>query len=230
MKLFLDSANLDHVREIASLGIICGVTTNPSLIAREGGNFVETVYQIAEIVRGPTSAEVIAQDVAGMVREGRALATVHEHIVVKLPLTEAGIAACRVLSDEGIKTNVTLCFQSSQALYAALAGATYISPFMGRVDDIAWDGTALIAEIADVYRRSSSIKTQVLAASLRHPLHLVQAARAGADVATVPYKVLKAAIKHPLTDIGNEAFLKDWSTVPDKDIVGQVERFLAATR
>jgi transaldolase len=227
MKLFLDSANLDHVREIHSWGIISGVTTNPSLIAREGGNFVETVYKIAEIVQGPTSAEVIAQDVDGMVKEGRALARVHEHIVVKLPLTEAGISACRILSDEGIKTNVTLCFQGSQALYAALAGATYISPFMGRVDDIAWDGTALIEEIADIYGQSQGIQTQVLAASLRHPLHLVQAARAGADVATVPYKVLKASIKHPLTDIGNKAFLEDWATVADKDIIGQVDRFLA---
>jgi len=227
MQLFIDTANLDEIREAHALGVICGVTTNPSLVAREGGDFVQRVADICDIVEGPVSAEVIAQDAEGMIREGRMLAKISEHVVVKIPLTGEGLKACKVLSSEGIDTNVTLCFSASQALLAALAGATYISPFMGRVDDIAWDGANLIAEIAELYALDPQIQTKVLAASIRHPLHLTQSAAAGADVATVPMKVIRAGLKHPLTDIGNEKFLKDWETVPDKDIVAQVEAFLA---
>lgn len=227
MKLFIDTANLDEIRKVHSWGILAGVTTNPSLIAKEGRDFIEVIHEICELVQGPVSAEVTAQDTEGMVREGRLLAKVHEHVVVKVPLIEAGLGACRTLSDEGIKVNVTLCFQSAQALFAGLAGATYISPFVGRVDDISWDGNELIREIVEVYAQSPEISTEVLAASIRHPQHLVQAALAGADVATCPYKVLAAAIKHPLTDAGNERFLADWATVPEKDIPTLVEGFLA---
>jgi transaldolase len=227
VKLFLDTANLDEIREVHAWGVLAGVTTNPSLIAKEGKDFVETVHQICEIVKGPVSAEVVAQDVDGMVREGRLLARIHEHVIVKVPLTEAGLGACRQMADDGIKVNVTLCFQPAQALLAGLAGATYISPFLGRVDDISWDGIELVRQIVDIYRQSADIDTQVLAASLRHPMHVVQAAIAGADVGTAPYSVLKAAIKHPLTDSGNKKFLQDWEKVPDRDITGLVERWLA---
>lgn len=227
MKLFIDTANLDEIREVHAWGVLAGVTTNPSLIAKEGRDFIQTIHEICELVQGPVSAEVTAQDPEGMIREGRLLAKVHEHVVVKVPLIPAGLAATRVLADEGIPVNVTLCFQPSQALLAALAGATYISPFLGRLDDISTDGTELIGQIAAIYANSPSITTQVLAASIRHPLHLVQCALAGADVATVPYKVLKAALNHPLTDSGNARFLKDWETVEDRDISAAVERFLA---
>lgn len=227
MKIFLDSANLDEIREIHAWGILDGVTTNPSLIAKNGGDFVQTVYDICELVQGPTSAEVVAQDTDGMVREGRLLARVHEHVVVKIPMSTAGLAAVRTLTDEGIRTNVTLCFQPVQALLAAKAGATYISPFIGRVDDISWGGDELIEQIVGVYSNYIDLDTQVLAASIRHPAHVVQAALSGADVATIPYGVMKKLMNHPLTDIGNERFLADWATVPDTDIVGQVERWLA---
>lgn len=228
MKLFLDTANLDEIREVHAWGVLAGVTTNPSLIAKEGKDFVATIHEICEILGAGSdvSAEVVAQDPAGMVREGRLLAKIHDNVVVKVPLTEAGLAACSTMSKEGIRLNVTLCFQPSQALLAGLAGATYISPFVGRVDDISWDGTELVRQIAQIYAQSSVITTQVLAASLRHPMHLVQAALAGADVGTAPYSVLKAAVKHPLTDSGNKRFLADWETVPDRDIAGQVERWL----
>ncbi|MCB9677009.1 MAG: fructose-6-phosphate aldolase [Alphaproteobacteria bacterium] len=230
MKLFIDTANLDEIREIASWGVLAGVTTNPSLVAREGGDFIQRVVEICEIVRGPVSAEVLAQDVDGMVREGRLLADLSEHVVVKAPLTEAGIAATAQLASEGIKVNVTLCFQAAQALLAAKAGAAYISPFVGRVDDVSWDGNELISQIVDVYAADPEITTEVLAASIRHPMHLVQAALAGAHVATVPYAVLKKAIKHPLTDSGNTAFLKDWEKVPaeERDIATAVARWRAS--
>lgn len=227
MKLFIDTANLDEIREVHSWGVLAGVTTNPSLIAKEGKDFLETIHQICELVNGPVSAEVVSQDPEGMIREGRLLAKVHRHVVVKVPLIEAGLRACRVLSDEGIRVNVTLCFQPSQALLAGLAGATYISPFLGRVDDISWDGVELIRQIVAIYAQSDTIQTQVLAASLRHPMHLVQSAIAGAHVGTAPYSVLKAAIKHPLTDSGNQRFLKDWETVPERNITALVERWLA---
>jgi transaldolase len=228
MKIFIDTANIDQIREVHSWGILAGCTTNPSLIAREGRNFIEVIHEICELVQGPVSAEVVAQDTEGMVKEGRLLAKVHEHVTVKVPLTTAGLGACRVLSDEGIPVNVTLCFQPSQALLAGLAGATYISPFIGRVDDISWSGGELIDQIVGIYAQSDEIKTQVLAASIRHPLHLVEAALSGADVATCPYKVLVQAMKHPLTDSGNKKFLEDWSTVPDRDISSLVERWLAS--
>jgi transaldolase len=227
VKLFLDSANLDEIREIHAWGVLDGVTTNPSLIAKNGGDFVDTVHRIAELVQGPVSAEVVAQDTEGMVREGRLLARVHDHVVVKIPMSTAGLAAVKVLAEEGIRTNVTLCFQPVQALLAAKAGATYISPFIGRVDDVAWGGDELIDQIVQIYANYIDLDTQVLAASIRHPAHVVAAALAGADVATVPYKVMVKLLDHPLTDLGNERFLADWSTVPDTDIVGQVERWLA---
>ena len=228
MKIFLDTANIDEIREIHAWGVLDGVTTNPSLIAKNGGDFIQTVHDIAELVQGPVSAEVIAQDTAGMLREGRLLAQVHPHIVVKVPLTAPGLAAVRALSDEGIRTNVTLCFQAAQALLAAKAGATYISPFVGRVDDIAWGGSELIAQIVEIYANYPELQTQVLAASIRHPLHVVESALAGADVATIPYGVMKRLLDHPLTDIGNEKFLADWAKVDDTDIEGQVTRWLAA--
>ncbi len=228
MKIFIDTANIEEIREVHSWGILAGCTTNPSLIAREGRDFIEVIHEICELVQGPVSAEVVAQDTEGMVREGRLLAKVHKHVTVKVPLTTAGLGACKVLSDEGIPVNVTLCFQASQALLAGLAGATYISPFVGRVDDISWSGNELIQQIVSIYEQSHSINTQVLAASIRHPIHLVEAALAGADVATCPYKTLVQSMKHPLTDIGNEKFLADWATVPDRDITSLVERWLAS--
>lgn len=227
MKLFIDTANLDEIREVHSWGVLAGVTTNPSLIAKEGRDFIEVIHEICDIVDGPVSAETIAQDTEGMVREGRLLAQVHDNVVVKVPLTAAGLAATRRLTDEGIRVNVTLCFQASQALLAGLAGATYISPFVGRVDDVSWNGTELIRQIVDIFAQSDTIDTQVLAASIRHPIHLVEAALAGADVATCPYKVLKQALAHPLTDIGNEKFLADWQQVPERDVAALVESWLA---
>lgn len=227
MKLFIDTANLDEIREIHAWGVLAGVTTNPSLIAREGGDFLETIHEICELVQGPVSAEVVAQDAEGMIKEGRLLAQVHKHVVVKVPLLPAGLQATRALSDDGIPVNVTLCFSASQALLAGLAGATYISPFVGRLDDISWNGGDLIAQIVEIYAQNPHIDTQVLAASIRHPIHLLDSAIAGAHVATVPYNVLKKAVKHPLTDAGNAGFLKDWATVPDRDIPTLVERFLA---
>lgn len=230
MKIFLDTANIDEIREIHAWGILDGVTTNPSLIAKNGGDFIETIHEICELVQGPVSAEVIAQDAEGMITEGRLLAKVHEHVVVKIPMSSAGLAATRQLSEDGIRTNVTLCFQPTQALLAAKAGATYISPFLGRVDDISGNGMDLIHQIVQVYENYPDLHTQVLAASIRHPAHMVEAALAGAHVATVPYKVMTKVMDHPLTDKGNAAFLKDWSTVPDRDIVGQVNRFLEKKR
>ncbi len=229
MKFFIDTANLDEIREIHSWGVLAGVTTNPSLVAREGGNFIQRVVEICDIVKGPVSAEVVAQDVEGMVREGRLLAGLSEHVVVKCPLTEAGLAATAQLAADDIDVNVTLCFQPAQALLAAKAGAAYISPFIGRIDDISWDGNELISQIVDIYSADPDIRTEVLAASIRHPQHLVQAAMAGADVATVPYAVLKKAIKHPLTDSGNTRFLADWDKVPEdqRDITAAVERWNA---
>jgi transaldolase len=227
MKLFIDSANLDEIREAASWGIIDGVTTNPSLIAKEGRDFIETIHTICGLVDGPISAEVIAPTAAGMIAEGKALASLHKNVVVKVPLNIEGLKTCKALSSEGIGVNVTLCFQPAQALLAAKAGATYISPFVGRLDDICEDGVQLIKSIVDIYRQYPDLKTQVLAASIRHPLHIVQVAAVGSHVATLPFKVLKALYSHPLTDKGNAAFLKDWETVPNKDILGQVAAFQA---
>ena len=209
MKIFLDSANLDEVRALAALGICDGVTTNPSLIARQGQDFKKVVVEIAQIIKGPVSAEVIAADTPGMLAEARILAALDKHIVIKLPLTPEGIAACSVLSREGVATNVTLCFQPAQALLAAKAGATYISPFVGRLDDVSSDGIQLIRDIRQIYDRYG-FKTNILAASIRHPQHVVESALAGADVVTAPYGTIMQLFRHPLTDKGIEAFLADW--------------------
>ncbi len=227
MKIFLDTANLDEIREAHSWGVIDGVTTNPSLIAREGRDFVETIDQICEIVQGPVSAETVATNWEGMVKEGRLLAQVSEHVVVKIPLTIDGIRATRVLADDGIDVNVTLCFQAAQALLAAKAGAAYISPFIGRLDDLSIDGVQLIEQIVQIYMNYPDLNTQVLAASIRHPLHVAQVATAGAHVATIPFSTLKKLVNHPLTDSGLKQFLADWAGVPDPDVAGAVERFLA---
>ena len=202
MEIFLDTANIDEIREAFSWGVIDGVTTNPSLIAKNGKDFIQTIYEIAELVNGPVSAETIAQDTEGMVREGKLLAQIHPQIVVKIPLTPAGIAATKQLSAAGIKTNVTLCFQANQALLAAKAGATYISPFLGRLDDVSQQGVGLIEEIVQIYD-NYGFETKVLAASIRHPKHMVDVALAGADVATLPFGVLRKLFNHPLTDAGN---------------------------
>lgn len=210
MKLFIDTANIEEIREVNSWGIIEGVTTNPSLIAKEGNVDFETViYEIADIVDGPISAEVISSDCKGMVEEGRKLWKVHPNIVVKIPMTEEGLKATKVLYSEGIKTNVTLIFSAGQALLAAKAGAAYVSPFVGRLDDIGQNGMILVEEIANIFA-THCIETEIIAASIRHQVHVIEAAKAGADIGTIPYKVLKSMVKHPLTDKGIEAFIKDW--------------------
>lgn len=212
MKFFIDTAIMDEIREIHAWGVLSGVTTNPSLIVKSGRDFREVVGEIAELVGGAISAEVTGLSAEEMITEGRDIAAWSNDIVVKLPLTPAGLQACRALTDEGIKTNVTLCFSVPQALLAARAGATYISPFAGRVDDIGWDGIQLIREIKEAYVLGG-IETQVLAASIRHPQHVVQSALAGADVATIPYKVFKQMVAHPLTDAGIDGFMRDWATL-----------------
>lgn len=210
MEFFIDTAIVDEIREIGEWGVLAGVTTNPSLIVASGRDFREVVLEIAEMVGGAISAEVTALDAEGMIKEGREVAAWNEHVVVKLPLTPAGLHACKALTADGIRTNVTLCFSVPQALLAARAGATYISPFAGRVDDIGWDGIQLIREIKEAYVLGG-IETKVLAASIRHPMHVQQAALAGADVATIPYKVFKQMVSHPLTDKGLDGFMKDWA-------------------
>jgi transaldolase len=212
MKLFIDTANTAHIREANDWGVICGVTTNPSLIAKEGRNFTEVVKEIASIVDGPISAEVISLDAAGMVEEARPLAALHGNIIIKIPMTAEGLKATKRLAAEGIRTNVTLIFSSAQALLAARAGASYVSPFVGRLDDAGNDGMNIIEEIADIFD-THDIPTEIIAASIRHPIHVIQAARLGAHIATVPYATLAQMIKHPLTDIGIEKFLADWESV-----------------
>jgi transaldolase len=209
MQLFLDTANVKEIREMAETGVLDGITTNPSLVAKEGRSFREVLLEIAGLVNGPISAEVVAVDVDGMLKEGRELAAVHKNIVVKVPLTPEGIKACRKLTDEGVRVNVTLCFSANQALLAAKAGAYFISPFIGRIDDAGGDGMQLIEEIRTIYD-NYGFQTKLLAASIRHPLHVVQAATAGADVATMPYAVMQQMFKHPLTDVGLKKFLADW--------------------
>jgi len=226
MQLFIDTANLDEIREAASWGVLDGCTTNPSLIAREGRDFAETIHEICEIVQGPVSAEVVAQDSEGMLREARLLRQIHEHVVIKVPLTPEGIKTCKVLSGEGTRVNVTLCFSVNQALMAAKAGATYISPFIGRLDDQGHDGTELIADIVQVYE-NYFFDTQVLAASIRHPHHVMQVMRIGAHVSTMPFKVLRQLFNHPLTDIGNTKFLADWDKVGE-GVEETAQRFLAS--
>ena len=215
MKMFIDTANVDHIKEANDLGVICGVTTNPSLIAKEGRDFVEVVKEITTIVDGPISAEVISLDHEGMVKEARELVKIHKNIVIKIPMTLEGLKAVKILAAEGVKTNVTLIFSATQALMAARAGATYVSPFLGRVDDIGSVGMTLIEEIVDIFD-IHGIETEIIAASIRNPLHVIDAARAGCHIATIPYNVLIQMAKHPLTDIGIERFLKDWDSVPKK--------------
>jgi len=209
MKFFIDTANINEIKEAASYGLLDGVTTNPSLVAKEGKNFRELLNEIIKIVDGPISAEVVSTDYDGIMKEARELAKIHKNIVVKVPLIKEGIKAVKSLSGEGINTNVTLCFSPSQALLAAKAGATYISPFVGRLDDISHDGMELIQQIVQIYN-NYNFKTQVLVASIRHPLHLVDAALMGAHVATMPFDVINKLFKHPLTDLGLEKFLSDW--------------------
>jgi transaldolase len=209
MKLFVDTGSLKEIEAIAALGILDGVTTNPSLLAKEPGDFRENLKKICDIVKGPVSGEVTATDFAGMMREGHEIAKIHEHMVVKVPLTRDGIKACKALSTEGLRVNVTLCFSAAQALLAAKAGATFVSPFVGRLDDIATSGMELIREIVQIYS-NYDFTTEVLVASCRHPMHVVEAARIGADIATCPPSVIEALYNHPLTTIGLEKFLKDW--------------------
>lgn len=210
MKFFVDTANLDEIREAADLGLVDGVTTNPSLIAKEGDvDFKTRIREICEIVDGDVSAEVTAVDFEGMLEQGRDLAKLADNVVIKCPLTWDGLKATKAFSSEGIKVNVTLCFSPSQALLAAKAGAGYISPFIGRLDDISQDGMELIRQIVTIYD-NYGFETEVLAASIRHPMHIVDSALAGADVATVPFDVFKKIVKHPLTDKGLDAFLADW--------------------
>jgi transaldolase len=210
MKFFIDTANLDEIREANELGMIDGVTTNPSLVAKEGDvDFKEHIAKICEIVKGDVSAEVTALDTEGMLREGREYAKIAPNVVIKCPLTLDGLKATRIFKEEGTKVNVTLCFSAAQALLAAKAGAGYISPFIGRLDDIAQDGMQLIRDIVQIYD-NYGFETEVLAASIRHPVHIVDCALAGADVATIPFKVIQQLVKHPLTDKGLESFLSDW--------------------
>ena len=216
MKFFLDTANLDEIREAASLGVLDGVTTNPSLMAKEDGDDYHAVLkEICDIVGGPVSAEVVADESGEMVRQGRTFARLSEHIVVKIPMTPEGMKAVKTLSADDIKTNVTLCFSANQGLIAAKAGATYISPFIGRLDDAGMDGMQVVADLVDIYERYA-FTTQVLAASIRHPMHVVEAARLGADVSTMPYKIFQQLFRHPLTDIGIELFNKDWAKVMER--------------
>lgn len=209
MELYLDTAEVGEIREIASWGVLAGVTTNPTLIAKSGRDFAQVIKEICQIVNGPVSAEVVATEHRAMIQEGRQLAAIDPHVVVKLPTTIEGLKACKALSAEGIRLNLTLIFSSNQALLAARAGASYVSPFLGRIDDISWDGMDLVREIAEMFN-VHDIGTQVLAASIRHPRHVTDAALAGADIATMPFKVFEQLIKHPLTDSGLERFLKDW--------------------
>jgi transaldolase len=209
MKLFIDSGNIKDIETLAAIGIIDGVTTNPTLLAKEPGDYRANLKKICDIVKGPVSGEVTALDVPGMLKEGRDIAKIDQHMIVKVPLTRAGIQACKTLSDEGIRVNVTLCFSAAQALLAAKAGATYISPFVGRLDDVGTNGMELIREIVEIYN-NYDFATEILVASTRNPIHIVEAARLGADICTCPPAVIDALFNHPLTNIGLEKFLKDW--------------------
>lgn len=217
MKFFLDTANVGEIRDAAELGLIDGVTTNPTLISREQGDFREILKEICSVVDGPVSAEVVSLDTEGMVREGRELARIADNITIKVPVTADGLKAVRRFTAEGIKTNVTLIFSPLQALLAAKAGATFVSPFVGRIDDISTPGMDLIEQIVEIFH-NYDFDTQVLVASIRHPMHVVESALIGADVATLPYKVLLKLLEHPLTTSGIEKFLADWKKVPDNTI------------
>lgn len=212
MKIFIDTANVDEIKKANNLGVICGVTTNPSLIAKEGREFSKVVQEICAIVDGPISAEVISLEATQMVEEALELVKIHKNIVIKIPMTAEGLIATKMLSQKGIKVNVTLIFSANQALLAALAGATYVSPFLGRLDDIGQDGMELIGDIVQIFD-NYNIATEIISASIRHPMHVIWAAKAGSHIATIPYKVIEQMISHPLTDIGIQKFLKDWETV-----------------
>lgn len=215
MKIFIDTANVEEIRKANRLGVISGVTTNPSLIAKEGRNFREVVAEICNIVDGPISAEVISLEAEGMIAEAEELAKIHPNIVIKIPMTGEGLTAVKALAARQIKTNVTLVFSANQALLAALAGATFVSPFVGRLDDIGQNGMDLIREIAEIYE-IYDFDTQIIAASIRHPIHATEAAKAGSHIATIPYKIILQMTKHSLTDLGIEKFLADWETVKNK--------------
>ncbi|MFC4767441.1 fructose-6-phosphate aldolase [Effusibacillus consociatus] len=209
MKFFIDTANVEEIRLANDMGILSGVTTNPSLVAKEGRDFIQVLKEILEIVDGPISAEVISLDAKGMVEEGLKFAELHKNITIKVPMTAEGLKAVKVFAAKGIKTNVTLIFSANQALLAARAGATFVSPFVGRLDDISQDGIQLIRDIADIFN-IHALKTEIISASIRHPMHVTESALAGAHIATCPYSVLERMIKHPLTDQGIERFLADW--------------------
>lgn len=215
MKLFIDTANVTDIRKANELGVICGVTTNPSLIAKEGLVFEEVIKEISSIVDGPISAEVITLEASKMVEEGITLAQIHPNIVIKIPMCEEGLKATKQLTEKGIKTNVTLIFSAQQALLAARAGATYVSPFIGRLDDIGFNGMSLIEDTAEIFE-IHGISTEIIAASVRHPIHVLEAAKAGAHIATIPYSVITQMINHPLTSIGIEKFLADWQGLQSK--------------
>ncbi|EAC2499516.1 TPA: fructose-6-phosphate aldolase [Listeria monocytogenes] len=209
MRFFIDTANVEEIKKANRMGFIAGVTTNPSLVAKEGRDFNEVIQEITSIVDGPISGEVVSLEADEMIVEGRVIAKIHPNMVVKIPMTGEGLAAVKVLTEEGIKTNVTLVFSATQALLAARAGATYVSPFLGRLDDIGDDGLVLIRDIADIFE-IHGIPTEIISASVRHPIHVIECAKAGADIATVPFKVFEQMLKHPLTDSGIDKFLADW--------------------
>ncbi|ENT6352487.1 fructose-6-phosphate aldolase [Listeria monocytogenes] len=209
MRFFIDTANVEEIKKANRMGFIAGVTTNPSLVAKEGRDFNEVIQEITSIIDGPISGEVVSLEADEMIAEGRVIAKIHPNMVVKIPMTGEGLAAVKVLTEEGIKTNVTLVFSATQALLAARAGATYVSPFLGRLDDIGDDGLVLIRDIADIFE-IHGIPTEIISASVRHPIHVIECAKAGADIATVPFKVFEQMLKHPLTDSGIDKFLADW--------------------
>ena len=210
MRFFLDTANVEYIKEANEMGVICGVTANPSLVAKEGRDFNEVIKEITGIVDGPISGEVVSEDAAGMIKEGREIAAIHKNMIVKIPMTVEGLKATKVLSSEGIKTNVTLIFSATQALLAANAGATYVSPFLGRLDDISMIGMDLVRDIAEIFAMHG-IETEIIAASVRNPIHVIEAAKAGADIATIPYSLVLQMVKHPLTDQGLDKFKADWA-------------------
>jgi transaldolase len=222
MKFFIDTADIAEIRDLAATGLVDGVTTNPTLVAKTGRNFIDVVREICAVVAGPVSAEVAATDYATMLAEGRKLAKLARNVTVKVPLTPDGLKACRALSSEGTMVNVTLCFSAAQALLAAKAGATFISPFVGRLDDVGSDGMSLIRDIVQIYRNYAGLKTEVLVASIRHPMHVVEAAKMGAHVGTLPPSVLRQMFQHPLTDKGLAAFLADW-TKTGQSILGETK-------
>lgn len=215
MRLFIDSANVEEIREVSQWGVVSGVTTNPSLIAKEGRNFIQVVQEICSIVDGPISAEVVSLKAQDMLPEAENLAAIHPNVIIKVPMTEEGLKAVNQLSKIGIKTNVTLVFSANQALLAARAGASYVSPFVGRIDDVGQDGLQVVAETVQIFAQHG-LDTAIISASIRHPLHVLESAKVGCDIATVPYGVLKKMVRHPLTDVGIASFLKDWETVKNK--------------